>query len=83
MQSSRPGDLCRPESQPHPGLHTKSTVTSRSREGIHPLYSTRETPHGALHPALGPPALEGPAGGSPEEDTEMLRGWNTFSVGTD
>lgn len=31
---------------------TKSTVSSRSREGIHPLDSTHETPHRVLHPAL-------------------------------
>lgn len=35
---------------------TKSTLSSRPKDRIHPLYSPHETPHGVLHPALRLPA---------------------------
>ena len=51
----------------------KSSVASRSREGILPLYS-HETPPAVLCPALGPPTSEGhgPAQAGPEEATKLI-----------
>jgi len=53
----------------------KTTVASRSREGIL-LLCSGETPPGFLCPALEPSAQErqGPVGAGPEEATKMIRG---------
>ncbi|GAB0191205.1 mitochondrial enolase superfamily member 1 [Grus japonensis] len=60
----------------------KSSMTSRSREGILPLCSG-ETPPAVLRPALGAPGQEGhgAVGVSPEEATEMMRGLEHLCYG--
>ncbi|GAB0175476.1 hypothetical protein GRJ2_000012800 [Grus japonensis] len=61
----------------------KTSMTSRSREGILPLSSfhSHETPPAVLHPALGSLVQEGhgAVGASPEEAMEMIRGLKHLS----
>jgi len=63
---------CSPESQPYPGLHQVNHGQQVEGGDSAPLLRSRDTPPGALHPALEPLAQEGHGcvGAGPEEGHE-------------
>ncbi|GAB0189381.1 hypothetical protein GRJ2_001403400 [Grus japonensis] len=58
----------------------KSSMTSRSREGILLLYSTLMRSTCSTASSSGVSSIrQGPVGASPEEATKMVRGWEHLS----